>query len=77
MKAFVRSFSVEGSPEFEKRRKAAEDQYFARMEQSNLKKLAEEIHKRELREVTEILGPEHELDPETLHRLLEWKHRAH
>ncbi len=68
--------SVEGSPEFEKRRKAAEDKYFRDINEESLKKYAEKLHEKELRELLTILGT-HDIDSATLHKILDWKHKAH
>jgi hypothetical protein len=54
--------------------KAAEEQYFKKIEAEKRKGLAEKMHAKELRDLLAILGDKHSLTEHQIHDLLEWKH---
>jgi len=69
----VAAFSTTGTS-FEKRGKAAEEQYFHKLEDVQIKQLSEKMHAKELKQLIKILPEDHNLSSETLHALLIWKH---
>jgi hypothetical protein len=52
----VAHFSVDGT-DFERKRRAVEEQYFANLAEEQRKKYAEKLHEKELRQLLQVLPP--------------------
>mmetsp|Transcript_4768 Transcript_4768/g.8473 ORF Transcript_4768/g.8473 Transcript_4768/m.8473 type:complete len:102 (+) Transcript_4768:572-877(+) len=74
MKQQTAAFSVEGS-DFEKRRKALEDQYFKELDNKARQAYSEALHEKELKSLLDILPKDHNLSSDALHNILVWKHK--
>ncbi|GBG24205.1 Hypothetical Protein FCC1311_004232 [Hondaea fermentalgiana] len=69
-----RAMSTEGTS-FSKKGKAVEEQYFRHLEEETKKLFSEKLLAKELKALVAILPENHNLQPEHLHSLLEWKHK--
>lgn len=71
---YLRSDSAYLGKTWGQKEKAAEEQYFKKIEAEKRQQLAEKIQKTELRALLSILGDKHNLTEHQIHDLLEWKH---